>query len=118
MKLKNYHVILSVTDKGNILDHLPLSQYWQLRYDIGTRQIDRITLTLPVKDSNGTFKSTSLEMNVDTFNNRHGFSSNEVRRWLKDKGWTRTKTLLLFQVSFEMGHLDYKLVGKVEKERY
>ncbi len=118
MKLKNYHVILSVTDKGRILDHLPLSQYWQVRYDIGTSIIKRITFTVPVKDGDGRVKSTSWEMNVDTFNNHHGFSSGDIRQWLKDKGWTKTKTLLLFQVSFEKGHLDYKFVGKVDKEQY
>ena len=118
MNIKDYHVVLSVTDRGNILDHKPLAQYWRLRYAISATPLNSVTLTMPRIDIQGTvYNSEPIAMNLDSFLNAHGFSNADIRRWLEHKRWTRTGTLLLFKVSFNNNVLNYTLVGKVEKDR-
>lgn len=114
--MKDYHVILRVADNGGQLNHVPLVQYWLIRYEIGASVIKRLTLTMPRKEIDGTIHPiSSIEMNVDSFYNGHGFSNADVKRWLQHKHWGKG-TLLLFRVSFKKNHLDYKLLGRVDKK--
>ncbi len=116
MIIKDYHIVFSVTNGGNILDHRPLSQYWKIRYAISATRLRGVTLTMPRKDLDGIIhESAPINMNLDSFLNGNGFSNADVSRWLQHKHWTRTGTLLLFKASFTNNVLDYKLIGKVDK---
>ena len=113
--MRDYHVVLSVTYGGNILDHKPLVQYWRIRAEIGSQEIEQVTLTMPSQEHDGTLNpSAPIEMNLQTFLNAHGFSNANIRRWLAFKHWTRTGTLLLFKVTFKNKTLNYTLLGKVD----
>lgn len=113
--MKDYHIIISVTNGGGQLNHKPLVQYWRLRYAIGHNTIKRITLTMPRIESDGTFHvSAPIDMNIEAFYNGYGFSNADIKRWLQLKHWTRTGTLLLFKVSLAKKMLNYTLVGKVD----
>ena len=114
--MKDYHVILRVADKGSQLNHVPLVQYWLVRYEIGTRTLNSLTLTMPRKDIAGNvYPSAPIEMNIESFYNGYGFSCADIKRWLQHKHWDNG-TLLLFKVSFKKNHLDYKLIGRVDKK--
>ncbi len=114
--MKDYHVILSVAAKGGQLNHVPLVQYWRLRHEIANNAITSLTLTMPSKDIDGTIHpSAPIQMNVDSFKKGYGFSNADINRWLREKKW-KSGTLLLFKVSFKKNHLDYKLVGIVDKK--
>ena len=113
--MKDSFVIMSVTNNGNILDHKPLVQYLRVRYAIGNSNIRQLTLTMPRIDKEGViYPSAPIDMNVQTFQNGHGFSNADIKRWLEHKHWTRTGTLLLFKVGFRKNTLNYTLVGKVD----
>jgi len=113
--MKDYHIILSVTDHGNILDHLPLRQYHRILGEHPIDTIRRVTLTMPRIDADGTFHAASpVDMNLQSFRRGWGFANADIRRWLEREGWTETGTLLLFKVTFMRGRLDYKLIGKVD----
>ena len=113
--MKNYHIILRVADYGNQLNHVPLVQYWLVRYEIGTSNISHVTLTMPRIDKDGhEYPSAPIEMSRDSFLKGYGFSNADIKRWLQHKRWGNG-TLLLFRVSFKRNHLNYRLMGKVDK---
>lgn len=113
--MKDYHVILRLANRRGMLDHVPLVQYWRVRYDVGSSQISRLTITMPRIDINGTLHpSEPIEMNVEAFLNGRGFSNADIKRWIEYMHWGNG-ALLLFKVSFKKNHLDYKLVGKVDE---
>ena len=114
--MKDYHVILSVAAKGGQLNHVPLVQYWRLRHEIANSAIKSLTLTMPCKDIDGIIHPIApIQMNVESFYKGYGFSNADINRWLREKKW-KSGTLLLFKVSFKKNHLDYKLVGIVDKK--
>lgn len=113
--MKDFFIILSVTNGGETLNHKPLIQYLRIRYAIGKSNINQLTLTMPIKDRAGVVHpKAQSEMNVQSFYNGNGFSNADIKRWLEHKHWTRTGTLLLFKVSFRNNVLNYTLVGKVD----
>ena len=114
--MRNYHVILRVADNGRQLNHVPLAQYWLIRYEIGTSQISQLTLTMPRIDSNGNaYPKAPIALNIDSFLNGNGFSNADISRWLQSQKY-KNGTLLLFKVTFKNNHLDYSLVGKVNRD--
>lgn len=114
--MKDYHVILSVAPNGGQLNHVPLVQYWRIRHEIACSAVKQLTLTMPCKDREGTIHPIApIPMNVESFYSGYGFSNADVNRWLHDMRWGKG-TLLLFKVSFIKNHLDYRLVGRVDKQ--
>ena len=112
--MKDFFVILSVTNGGETLNHKPLVQYLRIRYAIGKSRINQLTLTMPIIDRDGVIhQDAHSEMNVQSFYNGLGFSNANIKRWLEHKHWTKTGTLLLFKVGFRNNILNYTLVGKV-----
>ena len=98
-----------------MLDHVPLVQYWRIRFEIGTSQIRRLTLTMPRMEENGAvLPSEPIEMNVEAFLNGRGFSNADIKRWIEYMHWGNG-ALLLFKVSFKRNHLDYRLIGRVDE---
>ena len=113
--MRDYHVILSVTNGGEQLNHLPLEQYRRVLREVPQESINRVTMTIPRIERDGTrYETAPIEMNLESFKNGRGFSNADIRRWLEDKGWI--DAILLFCVSFSNGTLDYTLVGRVETE--
>ncbi|MBO6169719.1 MAG: hypothetical protein J6O51_07075 [Bacteroidales bacterium] len=113
--MKDYYVILSVSAKGGQLNHVPLVQYWRIRYEIASSAVKQLTLTMPCKDREGTVHpSAPIQMNIKSFYDGNGFSNADINRWLHQMKW-ESGTLLLFKVSFKKNHLDYRLVGRVDK---
>jgi hypothetical protein len=113
--MRDYHIILNVTNGGEQLNHKPIVQYRRVLEEHPMDSIRRVTLTMPRIDAEGAFHPAApITMNLLAFRRGRGFSNSDIRRWLEGEGWAETGTLLLYKVTFRRGRLDYKLVGKVD----
>ena len=113
--MRDYHIILNVTNGGGQLNHKPIAQYRRILGEHPIDTIRKVTLTMPRIDADGAFyAAVPVEMNIQSFRRGLGFANADICRWLEREGWTETGTLLLFKVTFRRGRLDYKLIGKVD----
>lgn len=113
--MRDYYIILNVTNGGEQLNHQPIAQYRRVLGEHPIETIRRVTLTMPRIEVDGTFHAAApIEMNLQSFRHGFGFANADIRRWLEREGSTETGTLLLFKVTFKRGRLDYNYVGTVD----